>query len=99
MIEDSKFQIHTRKQLMCMTDRMRYPFDIHQLEKWMKRKFDLKPRTVAKRLEQLQELGIHPIPLRKDFYLSQLPSFPEELELLEDDSTELHLDADGRIIY
>lgn len=82
-----------------MADRMRYPFDIRKLEKGMKRTFDVKPRTVAKRLEQLQELGINPIPLRKDFYLSQLPSFPQILGLLEDDSTTLTLDSDGHILY
>ena len=78
---------------------MRYPFNIRQLEKGMKREFYVKPRTVAKRLEQLQELNINPIPLRKDFYLSQLPSFPEVLELLEDEYTKLRLDSDGRVIY
>lgn len=99
LISDSQFQSHTREQLLWMADRMRYPFDIRKLEKGMKRTFDVKPRTVAKRLEQLQELGINPIPLRKDFYLSQLPSFPQILELLEDDSTTLTLDSDGRILY
>ena len=61
------------------------------------RSFGLKPRTVAKRLEQLENLGINLVPLRNDFYLKQLPSLPLILELLEDDSTSFKLTSNGEI--
>lgn len=59
--------------------------------------YTIKPRTVAKRLEQLENLGINLVPLRKDFYLEQLTSLPLILELLEDDSTSFKLTSNGEI--
>jgi len=99
LIEASDYHQETQTQLWRLFKRMRYPFDLEQLEKWMKKQFDLKPRTVNKRLAQLQELGINLVPLRKDFYLNQLPSLPLILELLEDDSTTLKFMTDGSVVY
>ena len=76
-----------------------YPFDREQLEKGMKKQFSLNPRTVEKRLNQLQDLDINLFPLRKDFYLDQLPSLSLILELLEDDSTTIKLKSNGEIEY
>lgn len=99
MIDQSDHHENTKARLWWLFKRMRYPFNLEYLEKGMKKQFGLKPRTVAKRLEQLQELGINLIPLREDFYLEQLPSLPLILELLEDDSTSVKLSSDGEITY
>ena len=97
IIGDSDYQETTRKQLQWLISRTRHPFTLQHLEKGMKEKFDLNPRTVAKRLEQLERLGINLVPLRKDFYLVQLPSLPKILELLEDDSVTFQLTSNGEI--
>jgi len=97
LIDASDYHGKTQKQLWWLFKRMRYPFTLEQLEKRMKKQFDLNPRTVNKRLTQLQALGINLIPLRKDFYLDQLPSLPLLLELLEDDSTTLQIKKNGEI--
>lgn len=97
LIDQSDFHKDTQKQLWWLFKRMRYPFSLEQLEKGMEKQFELKPRTVIKRLDQLQELGINLIPLRKDFYLEQLPSLPEILELLEDGSSSFKLTSNGEI--
>lgn len=97
LINQSDFHKDTKKQLWWLFKRMRYPFSLEQLEKGMEKQFELKPRTVVKRLDQLQELGINLIPLRKDFYLEQLPSLPEILELLEDGSSSFKLTSNGEI--
>lgn len=99
LIEQSNYHKSVRKQLWWLFNRMRYPFNRKQLEKGMEKEFNLKPRTVGKRLDQLQNLGINIVPLRKDFYLDQLPSLPLILELLEDDSTAVKLASDGSIEY
>lgn len=65
----------------------------------MRKQFSLNPRTVEKRLNQLQDLDINLFPLRKDFYLDQLPSLSLILELLEDDSTTIKLKSNGEIEY
>lgn len=70
---------------------------ILKLENGMKKKFSVAPRTVAQRLGQLQNLGINPVPLRKDSYLEQQPSLPDILELLEDDTTNIKLQSDGSV--
>lgn len=98
IIRSSSYQKHTQEQLCALFDRMRHPFDLHQLERWMGNRFDLNPRTVAKRLEQLHALGINRVPLRKDFYLDQLVSLPQMIEYLEDDSVTLKLTTDGSVI-
>lgn len=97
IIRSSPFQKHTREQLWSLFDRMRRPFDMCQLERWMKKRFGLNPRTVAKRLEQLQELDINRVPLRKDFYLEKLLSLPQIIKRLEDDSVTMRLRADGSV--
>lgn len=99
LIDQSNYHSSVRKQLWWLFKRMRYPVDQKQLEKRMEKKFNLKPRTVGKRLDQLQNLGINIVPLRKDFYLDQLPSMPLILGLLEDDSTAVRLASDGTIKY
>lgn len=99
IVGDSGYHESTREQLCWLIDRTRYPFNLQQLKKGMKKKFNLKPRTVGKRLEQLEALGINLVPLRKDFYLKQLPSLSLILELLEDDSTTFKLAPDGEIEY
>jgi len=98
IIDKSKYQKNTRKQLWWLFNRLRHPFNLMHLEKGMKKEFELKPRTVAMRLQQLEDLGINIVPLRKDFYLEQLPSLPNILERLEDDSTSIEVDSDGSII-
>lgn len=97
IINGSGYHETTCEQLQWLIKRTRYPFNLRQLEKGMQKKFELKPRTVAKRLEQLENLGINLVPLRKDFYLQQLPSLPMILELLEDDSTSFKLTSNGEI--
>ena len=97
IIDASDYHKATCKQLRWLIDRTRYSFTYQQLEKRMSKKFDIKSRTVMKRLEQLETLGINLIPLRKDFYLEQLPSLPTILELLEDDSTSFKLASNGEI--
>ena len=97
IINDSKYHETTCEQLQWLINRTRYPFNLRQLEKGMQKKFELKPRTVAKRLEQLENLGINLVPLRNDFYLEQLPSLTKILELLEDDSTSFKLTSNGEI--
>lgn len=99
IIEASDYQERTRKQLRWLVGRMRYPFNLEQLERRMWKQFHLLPRTVAQRLNQLQKLGINLVPLRQDFYLNQLPSLPLILELLEDDSTTVKLKSNGEIVY
>ena len=99
LIEQSTSHKKVRKQLWWLFRRMRYPFTREQLDRGMKKQFKLKPRTVEARLKQLQTLGINLVPLRKDFYLNQLPSLPLILELLEDDSTTVRLKSDGEIVY
>ena len=69
------------------------------LEKGMKKRFNLNFRTVAQRIEQLENIGINLVPLRKDFYLEQMPSLPKILELLEDDAATFKLTSDGRVEY
>ena len=93
----SNYHKATRKQLRWLVDRTRYSFTYKQLERGMKKNFDVKPRTVAKRLEQLENMAINLVPLRKDFYLEQLPSLPLILELLEDDATSFKLTSNGEI--
>lgn len=97
IINGSSYHETTCEQLQWLINRTRYSFNLRQLEKGMQKKFELKPRTVAKRLEQLENLGINLVPLRKDFYLEQLPSLPLILELLEDDSTSFKLTSNGEI--
>lgn len=97
MINNSKYHKATRKQLRWLVDRTRYSFNLQQLERGMAKNFDLQLRTVAKRLEQLENLGINLVPLRRDFYLEQLPSLPKILELLEDDATSFKLTSSGEI--
>lgn len=99
IIKDSQYHKATRRQLRWLVNRTRYAFNLQQLERGMKKKFGIKPRTVAKRLEQLEKLDINLVPLRKDFYLSQMPSLPLILEMLEDDFTELSISKDGVIEY
>lgn len=99
LIDESGYHKSTQKQLWWLFKRMRYPFSTEQLEKGMEKQFKLKPRTVAKRLDQLQKLDINLSPLRKDFYLEQLPSLPLLLELLEDDSISVKLSSEGKITY
>lgn len=99
LIEQSNCHEDVREQLWWLVRRMRYPFTRKQLDIGMKKQFNLKPRTVEDRLKQLQSLGINLIPLRKDFYLNQMPSLPLILELLEDDSTTVRLKSDGEIVY
>lgn len=99
IVSNSDYHESTCEQLRWLIDRTRYSFNLRQLEKGMKKKFDLKPRTVYKRLEQLEALGVNLVPLRKDFYLEQLPSLPLILELLEDDATTFKLASDGMIEY
>ncbi len=96
IITDSSFHKKTREQLLWMIERMRYPFTREQLENNLQEQFQLKPRTVEKRLKQLQKLGINPVPLRKDFYLKQMPSLPTMLELLENDPAALSLMLDKK---
>lgn len=97
LISASSYHRATCKQLRWLIDRTRYSFTYKQLENGMNKKFDVKPRTVIKRLDQLENLGINLVPLRKDFYLEQLPSLPMILELLEDDSTSFQLKSSGEI--
>lgn len=97
IINDSKYHETTCEQLQWLINRTRYPFNLRQLEKGMRKKFELNPRAVVKRLEQLDNLGIDLVPLRNDFYLDQLPSLPKILELLEDDSTSFKLTSNGEI--
>lgn len=97
IIDGSTYHETTCEQLQWLIDRTRYAFNLRQLETGMKKKFGLKPRTVAKRLEQLENLSINLVPLRNDFYLKQLPSLPLILELLEDDSTSFKLTSNGEI--
>lgn len=97
IIDASDYHKATCKQLRWLVDRTRHPFNLRQLEKGMKKKFKVTPRTVAQRIEQLERLGINLVPLRKDFYLEQLPSLPMILELLEDDSTSFKLTSNGEI--
>ncbi len=97
IVGDSNHQEATCEQLQWLINRTRHPFTLRQLEKGMKKKFKLTPRTVAQRIEQLECLGINLVPLRQDFYLKQLPSLPMILELLEDDSTSFKLASNGEI--
>lgn len=97
IINDSKYHETTCEQLQWLINRTRHPFNLRQLEKGMKEKFKVTPRTVAQRIEQLELLGINLVPLRQDFYLKQLPSLPMILELLEDDSTSFKLKSNGEI--
>lgn len=74
MIDASGYHKSTRKQLWWMFKRMRYSFSLEHLEKGMEKQFGLKPRTVAKRLEQLQKLGINSIlPCEKTFTWNSSP--------------------------
>lgn len=97
IISESDYHETTREQLRWLVERTRYAFTYEHLKEGLAKNFGLKPRTVAKRLEQLERLGINLVPLRKDFYLDQLPSLPLILELLEDDSTSFKLTSDGKI--
>lgn len=97
IINDSKYHETTCEQLQWLINRTRYPFNLRQLKKRMQKKFELNPRAVVKRLEQLENLGINLVPLRNDFYLEQLPSLTKILELLEDDSTSCKLTSNGEI--
>lgn len=97
LIDGSGYHETTCTQLQWLINRTRYPFNLRQLERGMQKKFELKPRAVAKRLEQLENLGINLVPLRNDFYLEQLPSLTKILELLEDDSTSFKLTSNGEI--
>lgn len=97
IINDSKYHETTCEQLQWLINRTRYPFNLRQLEKGMQKKFALNPRSVVKRLEQLENLGINLVPLRNDFYLDQLPSLTKILKLLEDDSTSFKLTSNGKI--
>lgn len=97
IINDSKYHETTCEQLQWLINRTRHPFNLRQLEKGMKKKFKVTSRTAAQRIEQLERLGINLVPLRQDFYLEQLPSFPMILELLEDDATAFKLTSSGEI--
>lgn len=97
IISKSNYHEKTCEQLRWLVDRTRYTFTYEQLKEGLAKNFGLKPRIVAKRLKQLEKLGINLVPLRKDFYLEQLPSLPLILELLEDDSTSFKLNSDGKI--
>lgn len=99
IIQSSPYQKHTQKQLLWMFDRMRRPFSLEQLTRGMVKKFGIEKRTVLKRLDQLQKLGINPIPLRNDFYLDILPSLPLIMESLEDDSCRITIDNTGHVSY
>ena len=97
IINDSKYHETTCEQLQWLINRTRYPFNLRQLEKGMQKKFALNPRSVVKRLEQLENLGINLVPLRNDFYLDQLPSLTKIMKFLEDDSTSFKLTSNGKI--
>lgn len=97
IVGDSNYQETTCEQLQWLINRTRHPFNLRQLEKGMKKKFKVTPRTVAQRIEQLEHLGINLVPLRQDFYLEQLPSLPRILELLEDDFASFKLTSNGEV--
>ena len=90
-IRSSHYQKHTKEQLIWLVKRLRYAFTENTLIKNAKTEAGLSVRTVNKRLDQLKKLGIHPIPLRSDFYLDRLPSLPDLLSTVDEDGLDLEL--------
>ena len=97
IIRSSSRQKRTKGQLIWLIKQLRYSYTMDSLQKKVEKKFSLTPRSLDKRIDQLQKLGINPIPLRSDFYLDCLPSVPVILESLDDEFSSIKIDKEGNI--
>ena len=81
-IVQSRFKPHTRERMLTLLEEMRSRQTIDAALKWMEKQ-DMRTKDL---LEKFGELGINPIPLRKGYAASRMPSLTEIFSTISEEA-------------